>query len=73
VADARRETHYADNNGYRLHVEQTVRSHRAHGLVGQEFQASIGGIRVGDFATLALAQAVLLRLTNWPKKSGEPR
>lgn len=56
-ADAgRRPAMYADVNGHRLFVQQTVRSHCARGLVGSEYQAMIGGIRVAEYSSLALAQ-----------------
>lgn len=38
------------------HVEQTVRSERAHGVIGQEFQASVSGVRLGEFETVEAAQ-----------------
>ena len=56
IAPTRRQAFYADSNGPRLFVEQTVRSERAHGLVGTEFQAWVSGIRVGDYRSLDEAQ-----------------
>jgi hypothetical protein len=55
-APTRRVGFYADHLGRRLFVEQTVRSMRAHGLVGDEFAGFVGGIRVGEFKTLDRAQ-----------------
>lgn len=52
----KRSAYCADVGGRRLHVEQTVRSHCAHGLVGNEFQACVDGVRLGEYPSLAEAQ-----------------
>lgn len=56
-ATVRRPAYFADVAGRRLHVEQTLRSHCAHGIVGNEFQACVDGVRLGEFETLEDAQA----------------
>lgn len=48
---------YANVNGHRLFVQQTVRSYCARGLVGTEYQAMVGGKRIAEYPSLALAQA----------------
>lgn len=47
---------YADWVDVRLYVTQTVRSARAHGIVGAEFQALVGGVRIGEFQSCEAAQ-----------------
>lgn len=56
--DARggRPAYYADVAGKRVFVELTVRSHRAHGIVGSEYQANVNGVRLGEFKSLGAAQ-----------------
>ena len=54
---------YADVAGRRLFVEQTVRSHCAHGIVGTEYQASIAGVRIGEFPSLDAAQNAAIAAT----------
>lgn len=46
---------FADVNGYRLHVEQTVQSANAHGIAGDEYRARVAGVRIGDFDGCAAA------------------
>lgn len=68
VANARRPAFYADVAGKRLYVEQTVRSHRAHGVVGSEYQVSVNGVRRGEFDSRAAAQrAAVLAAQTWRK------
>lgn len=59
-ARAGRPAYFADVAGHRAFVELTVRSHRAHGLVGSEYQASLDGVRLGEFDTLAGAQGAAI-------------
>lgn len=52
--ECRRPSYYAtDPAGRRLYVEQTVRSECASGLIGSEFQISIGGVRQGEIRLAA--------------------
>lgn len=53
----RRPAMYADVNGHRLFVQQTVRSYCARGMVGTEYQATIGGVRIAEYPSLVSAQA----------------
>lgn len=55
-ARAGRPAYFADVGPHRAFVQQTVRSHRAHGLIGSEYQASLDGVRLGEFETLEDAQ-----------------
>lgn len=55
-ATVKRTAYFADVNGRRLHVEQTVRSFCAHGIVDHEYQACVGGVRIGEFPSLVEAQ-----------------
>lgn len=55
-ATVKRIAHYADVADRHLYVEQTVRSFCAHGLVGHEYQASVDGVRLGEFPSLLEAQ-----------------
>jgi len=73
-ARAGRPAYYADVVGHRAFVEMTVRSHRAHGLVGSEYQASLDGVRLGEFDTLDRAQraAIDAAQTKTPTRR-EPR
>jgi hypothetical protein len=48
-APTRRMAYCADVEADRLFVQQTVRSVRAHGLIGEEYQGFIAGVRVGEF------------------------
>ncbi len=59
-APGRRRAYFADVAGRRLFVEQTVRSHRAHGIVGSEYQTSVDGVRLGEFNTLGDAENAAL-------------
>jgi hypothetical protein len=58
--EACRASFYADCAGRRLLVRQTVRSHCAFGKIGLEYQASIGGVRIGEFPSVDLAQAAAI-------------
>lgn len=58
----RRRAVYADLNGHRLFVQQTVRSYCARGLIGTEYQAMIGGIRIAEYPSLPLAQGAAVEV-----------
>ncbi len=56
-ADAgKRPAMYADVNGHRLFVQQTVRSYCALRWVGTEYQAMIGGNRIAEYQSIAEAR-----------------
>lgn len=57
---AKRPAYYADHNGRRLYVQITARSRHAYMNVKQQFQASIDGVRIGEFDSLDLAKAAAI-------------
>lgn len=71
-APSRRTAFFADHDGLRLFIEQTTRSVHAHGIVGDEFQGSVSGIRVGEFRTLDVAKDETIRASHRPIGADEP-
>lgn len=68
-APSRRPAIYADAEGCRVFVEQTVRSHCAHPMIGTEFQVSVAGVRLGEYPsaeTAALAGVCAARNKKGP-------
>lgn len=55
-APTHREAYYAIRGKRRLYVEQTVRAVHCAGRFGREFQATIDGVRLGEYDGLLAAQ-----------------
>jgi hypothetical protein len=70
-APTRRVAFFADAAGDRLFVQQSVRSVRAHGLIGEEFQSFVNGVRVGDFLSADAAKAGALAAANKKGPAGD--
>jgi hypothetical protein len=71
ATDNRRPAQYADAFGARLFVQMTVRSFCAQGMIGEEYQASVGGVRIGEFDSIDAAKNAAIRAAEM--KTAPPR
>lgn len=73
-APTRRAAWYADHAGARLFVQETVRSDRAHAMLGgREYAAHVSGLRVGEFAGVDLAKDAAARQASCASRDAQER